>query len=122
MADDDQEEGGAEAAAPKGKRKLIIMGGAVMLVLLLASFISWWHIFTKVFSIKKAVQHTLAFESRFWSGSDLARLYDEIAGTGSIALERIFESGFAEYLKQRRQPNAARETFDDVIRRLARRD
>ncbi len=28
----------------------------VMLVLLLASFISWWHIFTKVFSIKKAVQ------------------------------------------------------------------
>ena len=78
----------------------------VMLLLLAASFISWWHIFTKIFSIKKAVQTTLAFESRFWSGSDLARLYDEVSGHGGIALERIFESGFAEYLKQRRQPNA----------------
>ena len=78
----------------------------VMLLLLSASFISWWHIFTKIFSIKKAVQTTLAFESRFWSGSDLAKLYDDVSGRGGIALERIFEAGFAEYLKQHRQPNA----------------
>ena len=78
----------------------------VMLLLLAASFVSWWHIFTKVFSIKKAVQTTLAFESRFWSGSDLAKLYDDVSGRGGIALERIFEAGFAEYLKQHRQPNA----------------
>ena len=78
----------------------------VMLLLAAASFVSWWHIFTKVFSIKKAVQGTLDFESRFWSGSDMARLYDDVAGRGGIALERIFEAGFAEYLKQRRQANA----------------
>ncbi|MEN9454667.1 MAG: protein TolQ [Rhodocyclaceae bacterium] len=78
----------------------------VMLLLAAASFVSWWHIFTKVFSIKKAVQSTLDFESRFWSGSDMARLYDDVAGRGGIALERIFEAGFAEYLKQRRQANA----------------
>ena len=77
----------------------------VMLLLAAASFVSWWHIFTKVFSIKKAVQSTLDFESRFWSGSDMARLYDDVAGRGGIALERIFEAGFAEYLKQRRQAN-----------------
>ena len=78
----------------------------VMLLLAAASFVSWWHIFTKVFRIKKAVQSTLDFESRFWSGSDMARLYDDVAGRGGIALERIFEAGFAEYLKQRRQANA----------------
>ena len=78
----------------------------VMLLLAAASFVSWWHIFTKVFSIKKAVQSTLDFESRFWSGSDMARLYDDVAGRGGIALERIFAAVFAEYLKQRRQANA----------------
>ena len=35
----------------------------VMLLLAAASFVSWWHIFTKVFSIKKAVQSTLDFEN-----------------------------------------------------------
>ena len=89
----------------------------VMLLLAAASFVSWWHIFTKVFSIKKAVQSTLAFESRFWSGSDMARLYDDVAGRGGIALERIFEAGFAEYLKQRRQPNADHSMVMESTRR-----
>jgi biopolymer transport protein TolQ len=89
----------------------------VMLLLAAASFVSWWHIFTKVFSIKKAVQSTLDFESRFWSGSDMARLYDDVAGRGGIALERIFEAGFAEYLKQRRQANADHSMVMESTRR-----
>lgn len=89
----------------------------VMLLLAAASFVSWWHIFTKVFSIKKAVQSTLAFESRFWSGSDMARLYDDVAGRGGIALERIFEAGFAEYLKQRRQASSDHSMVMESTRR-----
>ena len=82
----------------------------VMLLLLVVSFMSWYFIFLKVFTIGRAKRKTEHFERDFWSGSDLAALYQSAVNhrhsTGS--LERIFEAGFREFarLRQRRQMDA----------------
>ncbi len=89
----------------------------VMALLAFASMVSWWHIFSKTFSIKQAVRRTLDFEGRFWSGSDINKLYGEVQGGGSLALERIFEAGFSEFLKQRRTPGAELADVMDSTRR-----
>ncbi len=78
----------------------------VMLGLLGASMFSWWLIFLKGFAIRKAVRQTQQFEQEFWSGSDLNALYQRASsahGNGG-AMERVFEAGFREFLKLKRQP------------------
>ena len=68
----------------------------VMLLLLVVSFMSWYFIFLKLFTIHRAQSRTEQFERDFWSGSDLPALFQSAVNhrhsTGS--LERIFEAGF----------------------------
>ncbi|MGB8857281.1 MAG: protein TolQ [Burkholderiales bacterium] len=73
----------------------------VMLLLLASSFMSWLYIFMKMFAIKRAVKDTNAFEKEFWSGADLRNVYQRISNSRGEtgAMERIFESGFQEFLK-----------------------
>ena len=75
----------------------------VMLLLLLSSFMSWWYIFIKLFSIKRAAKQSDAFERDFWSGTDLTAMYNRVSsGHGSHgAMEKVFEAGFKEFLKLR---------------------
>jgi biopolymer transport protein TolQ len=77
----------------------------VMAGLLLASVFSWYYIFIKVFTYKRAVQQADKFEKDFWSGSDLNQLYQRAVNSRGAAgsLEKIFESGFAEFTKLRKQ-------------------
>ncbi|QNM99049.1 protein TolQ [Chitinimonas koreensis] len=76
----------------------------VMAILLFLSMMSWWHIFSKWFGLRYARSKTDAFESAFWSGSDLNALYQQLSREGhSVGMEKIFEAGFAEFLKLRRQ-------------------
>src|SRR5499427_6150445 len=81
----------------------------VMLLLLGVSFMSWYFIFLKVFGIGRAKRKTELFERDFWSGSDLAALYQSAVNhrhsTGS--LERIFEAGFREFSKLKSQRGAS---------------
>src|SRR5712691_6122645 len=81
----------------------------VMLLLLVVSFMSWYFIFLKAFTIRRAERKTEQFERDFWSGSDLAALYQSAVNhrhsTGS--LERIFEAGFREFAKLKNQRTAA---------------
>ena len=81
----------------------------VMLLLLAVSFMSWYFIFRKVFTIRRAKGQTEQFERDFWSGSDLNALYQSAVNhrhsTGS--LERIFEAGFREFAKIKTQRGAA---------------
>src|SRR5256884_2573195 len=81
----------------------------VILLLLVVSFMSWYFIFLKLFTIHRAQRRTEQFERDFWSGSDLAAM-DQSAinhrhSTGS--LERIFEAGFREFAKLRGQRGTA---------------
>jgi len=77
----------------------------VMLLLIAVSFMSWYFIFLKMFTIRRAERKTELFERDFWSGSDLAALFQSAVNhrhsTGS--LERIFEAGFREFAKLRGQ-------------------
>jgi biopolymer transport protein TolQ len=81
----------------------------VMLLLIVVSFMSWYFIFLKIFTIHRAERKTEQFERDFWSGSDLASMYQSAMNhrhsTGS--LERIFEAGFREFAKLRGQRGTA---------------
>lgn len=74
---------------------------AVLALLIFLSLVSWTRIFQKFFQLHKALKLSEDFESRFWSGTELAKLYEyshshrENAG----AQERIFASGMTEFLK-----------------------
>lgn len=77
----------------------------VMALLLLASLVSWWYIFLKMFTIKRAVDDAEAFERAFWSGGDLNKLYEGIStGRRKVrGMASIFEAGFKEYARHKRQ-------------------
>lgn len=72
----------------------------VMFLLLLASVVSWTMIFSKWRIIKDARREAERFEDRFWSGMDLAVLYDQLRKKQNLsAMEHIFISGFKEYAR-----------------------
>ena len=77
----------------------------VMLLLLFASLVSWWHIFIKVVALARADEEAEAFETAFWNGGDLNKLYESvIVGRRSAqGMAAIFEAGFKEYAKLKRQ-------------------
>ncbi len=77
----------------------------VMLILLITSLFSWWYIFIKVASIKRAEKDADHFEETFWTGGDLNMLYEGItAGRRKPqGMASIFEAGFKEYIKHKQQ-------------------
>jgi biopolymer transport protein TolQ len=81
----------------------------VMLLLLVVSFMSWYFIFRKLFTIGRAERQTEQFERDFWSGSDLNSLYQSAVNNrhSTASLERIFEAGFREFAKLKSQRGVA---------------
>jgi biopolymer transport protein TolQ len=81
----------------------------VLGLLLGASLLSWWYIFVKLFALRGATRKTTQFERAFWSGDvDMNSLYQQVSGARdqSGELARIFESGFREFVKLKRQTGA----------------
>lgn len=78
---------------------------AVLLLLLVVSVVSWTLIFAKLSSLKTARREALGFEERFWSGGDLASLYQSITTHDKDAsgLAAIFATGFKEFARLRKQ-------------------
>ena len=94
---------------------------AVMLLLLGLSLMSWWHIFAKLFGLKHARLRTDSFESAFWSGADLNALHKQVAGDAQgVGMEKIFEAGFNEFGKLRRQGVSDAGAITDGTRRAMR--
>jgi biopolymer transport protein TolQ len=94
----------------------------VMGLLLAASFLSWFYIFRKLFVISREVSLNDEFEKDFWSGADLNSLYQSAASArhNSGGLERIFEAGFREYTKLKRQTEQDVRAVMDGTRRAMR--
>lgn len=94
----------------------------VMLLLLLASFISWSFIFQKLFSLRAAIKQADAFETEFWSGVDLNQLFQRLTSGRVVAsgMEKIFEAGFREYTKLKRQSGLDISSVMDGTRRAMR--
>lgn len=94
----------------------------VMLVLLAASVFSWYYIFVKIFTFKRATRLADEFEREFWSGADLNELFQRAVSARHSAgsLERIFEAGFREFVKLRQQPGMDVAVVMDGVRRAMR--
>jgi len=86
----------------------------VMLILVITSLFSWWYIFIKVATIKRAEKDAEQFEETFWTGGDLNKLYESVtAGRRKPqGMASIFEAGFKEYIKHKQQ---ARMEVSDVM-------
>ena len=76
----------------------------VMLTLLALSVLSWMYIFQRGSIMRQALQATKKFDSVFWSGIDLLKLYEgynrskkQLYGT-----EAIFKAGFNEFVRLRK--------------------
>lgn len=91
---------------------------AVLVILLITSLFSWWYIFIKVEAIKRAETESEEFETKFWAGDDLGKLYESVTagrrkpqGMGSI-----FEAGFKEFVRLKQQAGIeARMEISDVM-------
>lgn len=83
----------------------------VLGILVFASLMSWATIFSKSIVLSRAVRQTDEFEKRFWSGADLAKLYETATTRADRtgAQERIFAAGMTEFLKRTDRHN------DDVL-------
>lgn len=77
----------------------------VMAVLIITSLFSWWYIFIKVFTIKRAEADVESFENAFWTGGDLNKLYEGITASRRKpqGMASIFEAGFKEYVRHKQQ-------------------
>ena len=77
----------------------------VMGLLLLVSVMSWTMIFQKWRVMKKARIAAEEFEEKFWSGGDLGSLYNQINSGryGNSGMATIFEAGFKEFARLRKQ-------------------
>ena len=94
----------------------------VLALLLLASMFSWYYIFIKVFTLRRATAQTEEFEKSFWAGGDLAELYQRASQSRDNAgsLERIFEAGFREFTRLKRQSGHDVGIIMDGVRRAMR--
>ena len=94
----------------------------VMFGLLLCSLFSWYYIFVKIFTFRRATAQSEKFEKDFWSGGDLNALYQRAAKSRDSAgtMERLFESGFQEFTKLRKQPGQNIGAVMDGTRRAMR--
>lgn len=92
----------------------------IMLLLLSLSFLSWWRIFGKLFTIRAVKKRTEEFEAIFWGGSDLQVLYAKVQRGNGLGMEKIFEAGFAEFEKLRRQATIKLSDIMEGTRRAMR--
>jgi biopolymer transport protein TolQ len=92
----------------------------VLAILLFASLGSWAIIFKKRRIIGRARREADRFETRFWSGDDLAQLYRAIESHGgAMGMAGIFEFGFREFARLR-QAAAGQEQLLEGSRRAMR--
>jgi biopolymer transport protein TolQ len=90
----------------------------VMLILLLASVISWTMMVSKWKIIRDARANADNFEDRFWSGTDLAALYEKVrVKKDPTGMEGIFLAGFKEYVRLHRQQRVSPDAITDTALR-----
>jgi len=86
-------------------REASLLVQCVMALLAFASIASWMVIFRKRQMLARAESRSRKFEEKFWSGADLNKLYDSVAGSREPreGLDAMFEAGFREFKRQREE-------------------
>ncbi|MGB5259175.1 MAG: protein TolQ [Gammaproteobacteria bacterium] len=94
----------------------------VMLLLLVVSMVSWTMIFRRRSALKEARKAADEFEDRFWSGGDLASLYRQVSDgpRDAIGMAGIFQAGFSEFARLRKQTGADARNVVEGAQRVMR--
>lgn len=94
----------------------------VMILLVCASVFSWTYILQRLFYLQDIDKSAGKFEQSFWSGEDLARLYTASSNRKSPleGMEAIFQAGFKEFVRFRKQPSASMEDVMENTKRAMR--
>jgi len=94
----------------------------VMLLLLVVSMVSWTMIFRRRSVLREARLAADEFEDRFWSGGDLSALYRDVTAQSqhAIGMAGIFQSGFSEFARLRKQPGADPRAVVEGAQRVMR--
>ncbi len=95
---------------------------AVMVLLVSASIVSWTMIFQRSVFLKKTKEAIANFEELFWSGTDLSKIYTELSADQqqTAGLESIFQAGFREFVRLRKQGNATPSMILEATQRAMR--
>ena len=103
-------------------RNASVLVQLVMASLLLVSLTSWWFIFLKMFAVRQEARLSREFEESFWGEADLSRLYQgvKVIGDDAGSMERIFASGFAEFVKLKKKQGADNSMVMEGVRRAMR--
>ncbi|CAH0533001.1 Tol-Pal system protein TolQ [Vibrio stylophorae] len=83
----------------------------VMLILVLFSIVSWAMIIKRSQALGEAKRRSERFDERFWSGIDLAQLYQEVNARSNhiTGAEKIFHAGFKEFARLHRHNSQSPE-------------
>jgi len=106
--------------------ELILAAGwvvqAVMATLLAASVASWMIIFRKRNLLNDTAKNADKFEERFWSGTDLTSLYNQITQhqEEQTGMTRLFVAGFSEFNRLREQGRVSSERLVEGAERAMR--
>jgi biopolymer transport protein TolQ len=94
----------------------------VLGLLLIASIMSWNIIFQKRRMLMKARVAADEFEDRFWSGGDLSNLYSQVTSGhhANSGMATIFEAGFKEFARLRKQQGIDPKTVLEGAQRAMR--
>ena len=94
----------------------------VMVILVLASVTSWAMIFNKKAILSRARRQADEFEEHFWSAEDLTPLYNRVSNKrlSPKGMERMFEAGFKEFARLRKQKNIEPEAVLEGAQRSMR--
>ena len=94
---------------------------SVMLTLLGFSVVCWAMIFQRIKVLKQAQKQLKIFEDKFWSGSDLSKLYNEVSARSKVtSIESLFVAGFKEYAKLRKSNITSSNAIVDGTHRAMR--
>lgn len=93
----------------------------VLFILFGASLVSWTMIFQRSLVLGGARKAIKKFEEKFWSGTDLAKLYYNLdQGKELKGLEHIFYSGFNEFHRLSKQATVNPEAIMEGAERAMR--
>ncbi len=91
----------ADAASPMSMWDMVwssdTVTKVVMIGLIAASVWSWAIIIEKVRALREVKQRSRSFESKFWSGGSLDRLYDSIGNRPSDPMSAMFVAAMREW-------------------------
>ena len=92
----------------------------VMAMLLVISMVSWAMIFERYFALKRIATEIDDFEERFWSGTDLRKLFASVEAQAEriTGIESVFVAGFKEFSRNRQTSGDADAMMQAIQRAL----